>query len=91
MTKNTRTWIRMTVSLFLTVFVVYYAIISAYAHVHVVNGGERRDGSAFASILGPAFTYRRTDSGSAFSYGFPFFGSFGTFDCRYSVSTYIPY
>ncbi len=38
MTKNTRTWIRMTASLFLNVFVVYYAIISAYAHVHVVNG-----------------------------------------------------
>lgn len=38
MTINTRTWIRATASLFLTVFVVYYAIISAYAHVHVVNG-----------------------------------------------------
>lgn len=38
MTINTRTWIRTTASLFLTVFVVYYAIISAYAHVHVVNG-----------------------------------------------------
>lgn len=38
MTINTRTWIRITASLFLAVFVVYYAIISAYAHVHVVNG-----------------------------------------------------
>ena len=38
MTNNTRTWIRAAASLFLTVFVVYYAIISAYAHVHVVNG-----------------------------------------------------
>lgn len=38
MTINTRAWIRTTASLFLTVFVVYYAIISAYAHVHVVNG-----------------------------------------------------
>ena len=76
MTKNTRTWIRMTVSLFLTVFVVYYAIISAYAHVHVVNGVMVVHSHPFSD---------------AFSYGFPFFGSFGTFDCRYSVSTYIPY
>lgn len=38
MTKNTRTWIRAASLLFLTVFVAYYAIISAYAHVHVVNG-----------------------------------------------------
>lgn len=38
MTKNTGAWIRIMVSLFLTVFVAYYAIVSAYAHVHVVNG-----------------------------------------------------
>ena len=38
MTKSTGAWIRITVSLFLTVFVAYYAIVSAYAHVHVVNG-----------------------------------------------------
>lgn len=36
--KGTYTWIRVAASLFLTVFLVYYAIISAYAHVHVVNG-----------------------------------------------------
>lgn len=38
MTKSTGAWIRITASLFLTVFVAYYAIVSAYAHVHVVNG-----------------------------------------------------
>lgn len=37
-TKNTRIWVKVTASLFLTIFLVYYAIVSAYAHVHVVNG-----------------------------------------------------
>lgn len=38
MSKHTRIWCRTLASLFLTIFLAYYAIISAYAHVHVVNG-----------------------------------------------------
>ena len=40
MTKNTRTCIRMTVSLFLTVFVVYYAIMHFLTDFHSLEASE---------------------------------------------------
>lgn len=38
MTQRSRTLTRACAAMLLTVFMAYYAIISVYAHVHVVNG-----------------------------------------------------
>lgn len=38
MTLRSRTLTRTFAVMFITVFMAYYAIISVYAHVHIVNG-----------------------------------------------------